>query len=155
LDGTDIELVERKKFYRTKEAKPSDSAVSTNNNKDSKKSDAKAGPPKPDAKQEAAKKKAEKNAKGKKKTIAEALESFSLDRTEEKCLARFELDLSPLLDGQTREVKKEFSVRIKLDVDGPKGLVDKSLASIKEQQEKAKKEKATGKKSASNLLHFI
>jgi len=78
-----------------------------------------------------------------------------LDRTEEKCLARFELDLSPLLDGQTREVKKEFSVRIKLDVDGPKGLVDKSLASIKEQQEKAKKEKATGKKSASNLLHFI
>jgi hypothetical protein len=63
LDGTEIEFVERKKIYRTKDVKPTESAMS-NNKKDGKPGAPATAVAKPDAKQEAAKKKAEKNAKG-------------------------------------------------------------------------------------------
>ena len=38
-----------------------------------------------------------------------------MDRTEEKCLARFNLELNSLLDGQSKIVSKEFSAKIKLE----------------------------------------
>ena len=81
------------------------------------------------------------------------MDSFALDRTEEKCLARFNLELNSLLDGQSKIVSKEFSAKIKLDSDN---MADKSLACIKE-QEKAKNNKAGGgggKKSASKFLEI-
>lgn len=145
LDGTEIELVERKKFFKTKEIKPSESVMSfTKGQKDTKVA-------KPDPK-DAAKKKADaKNSKAKKKTQAEALESFVLFKTDEKCLARFDLELNTLLDGQCKEVRKEFSCKIKFD-DGPKGLADKSLASIKE--DKAKNAKTAGGKKSASKFNF-
>lgn len=137
LDGTEVELVERKKLFKTREQIQSESVLSFTKGKDAKGKD---------AGKEAKKRVDPKASKAKKKTQTEALEAFTLVRVEDKCLARFDLELNSLLDGQCKELKKNHECKIKLEGDWPKGLGDKSLGSIKE-QEKAKK--GAGKKSAS------
>lgn len=110
-------------LYRNKEAPE---AVEADPKKNSKKED----------KKKDEKKEVKKDNKGKKKNMSSVLDNYTLITSDEKVIASFELELSNLLDGVTREVKKSFS----------KDIVIKNVTTTSADEKKKVKSATTDKK---------
>jgi hypothetical protein len=133
LDGTEIEIVERKISYRSKDYVPPSASSKKTNNKDKKSKD--------DGK------KAEDASKKKKKKNPNVLDNYNVLSVEDREMALFKLDLHHLLDGSMREMKKKYAKKQELRVILPE------VTSAKKKDSKAKekaKESVKSKKDSTD-----
>lgn len=123
LNGTKIELVERKIYYQAKNYQPP-----TEDEIKKKK--------KPEKKEE------KKEVKKKKKTISSLLDSYNKVNVEEKIIVSFDLELAPLLDGLTKTIEKNFQYKQKIE----NAFLNQTVASnSKNDPKKAKKNEKPSK----------
>lgn len=114
-------------LYKNKES--NETAESDNNKKNKKETNQK--------KDDGNKKDAKKDQKGKKKNMSAALDNYILISSEENVIARFDLELSHLLDGVTREVKNSYTQNV-------------TKNDISNQDDKTKKVKSAGSDKKKN-----
>jgi len=104
LDGTSLEVVERKRFYQSKDFVPADPALDGPKKKATNK------------KEEKKEEKKDNSKKSKKGTSSQVLDNYNLVSTEDRLLASFDMDLSQVMEGGGgMEVQRKFSFKMKVD----------------------------------------
>jgi hypothetical protein len=129
-------------LYRSKES-GTESSINADPKKDKKGAD-NAG------KKEEKKKEEKKGAK--KKTIGSVLENYNLVHTEEKRMAKFKLQLTALLDGVTKEVKRVYTEPVAKVQLPPSALNEEKRAGTKLKSANSDKKKASIDKGINSTL---